>query len=203
MTSAGLATPCRMRCQAPVQQACRLAEPQAGSGTISANEASDIAGNQLVCNASVGAGVFLVHLPHLAATLRAFHSLLLSLTAQAADHHRSGLPRGPVGKHLVMLPWLEAVHDVGSSSWPMIGLLANTMLAIALCKQPWRPCSAQVDCWLHQGFSAKGLRLHPMRPDKARMYYRMPRPRMGPVWAPHQRSGRSKGTTVGSCTCSA
>lgn len=58
VTSAGLATPCRMPTQAPVQHACRLAEPQARSGVIKCHQATDIAGNRLMCNASVGAGVF-------------------------------------------------------------------------------------------------------------------------------------------------
>ena len=78
-----------------------------------------------------------------------------------------------------MLPWLEAMHDVGSSSWPVMGLLADPRLAIALCKQPGRLYIAQVDCWPHQGFSAKGLRLHPVRPGTTRMYHQMPRPQVG------------------------
>ena len=81
VTSAGLATPCRVPTQAPVQRACRFAESQARSGAIKCHQAFDMAGKRLMCNASVGAGVFLVHLPHLAAPLRASHSLLLPLTA--------------------------------------------------------------------------------------------------------------------------
>ena len=133
----------------------------------------------------------LVLLPHLAAPLGALHSVLLSLAAQAADNHCSGPPRGPVSKHLVMLPWLEAVHDVGSSSWPVNVSISCHMAGHCRLQAARAPVECEGGTPTPRASAPRACAHIPCAQTRPGCITRCCASGCDAVWSPHQRSERS------------